>query len=199
MIDFRAVPDEDLYEMCVRGDDGAWKYLYNYILTICRWTDIDDPEDMTSKVTVELLEKALKKVEKKDRFRYFIKVMTRNRIIDSFKSSSKKEIAMSRLLPDDDEEEDDQIPEIGSSEPDQIDKVFRAQVFSIVENAIECLPSACRRIIKEYFKFKLGLYEDYKELSKVLKIPVPTISSKVTRCMRILVECPQITALKAVM
>jgi RNA polymerase sigma factor (sigma-70 family) len=198
MIDFRTIPDKDLYEMCARGDDGAWKYLYNYILAICKWKDIDGPEDMTSKVVLELLEKAIKKVKQKDRFRYFVKTMVRNRIIDSFRSSSRKEIPMSSFLSDDDEE-DAQMPEIGSSDPDQIDKVFRMQVFEIVDGAIERLAPACRRIVREYLKFKIGLYEDYKELGKVLKMKVPTISSKVTRCLRILIAFPEIRALKAFM
>ncbi|MBA4418272.1 MAG: hypothetical protein C0392_10240 [Syntrophus sp. (in: bacteria)] len=194
MIDFKSITDEDLYGMCASGDEGAWRYLYNYILKICEWSRIDDPEDMASTVTLELIERALKKVRHKDKFRSFVKVMTKNRIIDSFKSSSKKEIPMSSFIKDDDE--DGVTPEIGRQEPDQIESLFRTEIAAIVDAAIEKLPIRCRNIIREYLNFKKGLYDNYEELSRVLEMPVPTISSSVSRCMKILVNYKEIKTLK---
>lgn len=195
MINFHTISDKDLYEMCSRGDGDAWKYLYNFILTICRKMNLEDAEDMTSKITLDLLEKGLKKVKQKQKFRAFVKVMSKNRIIDSFKSFSKKMIPMSSFHSGDDEEEES-AAEIGCSDPDQIDRVFRVQVFTIVNNAIELLSPECRRVIREYIKKEMGFYDGYKELSRVLKMKEGTISSRVTRCLRTLIAFPEIRALK---
>ena len=195
MIDFKAVPDEDLYGMCVSGEQEAWKYLYNYVLKICEWSSIDDPEDMASRVILELIEKALKKVRFRDKFRNFVKVMTKNRIIDSYKSASRQEIPLSGFMKGDDE--DEPIPEIGQTEPDQMERFFRAEVAAIVDGAIARLPAPCQPIIREYLNFKKGLYADYKELSRVLNMPVPTISSSVSRCMKTLVNFKEIQSLRA--
>lgn len=194
MIDLRSVKDEDLYNMCAAGDSDAWQYLYNYILRICLWSSIGDPENMAGEVTVKLLKGALKKVKQKDRFRNFVKVMTKNRIIEDYRSSSRKEMPLSSFMKDDGEGED--CPEIGHTDADQEEKVFGLEVVAIIDKAIEKLPVACRRIVREYLRYKAGFYEDYEELSEVLNMPVPTISSSVSRCIRILVRYPEIKALR---
>ena len=82
MIDFNRVPDEDLYGMCMNGDEGAWQYMYNFILTICRWDKWnlrDEPEDLAQEITTYLIEKALIKVANKNKFKNFVKVMTINK------------------------------------------------------------------------------------------------------------------------
>src|SRR4030067_2017746 len=77
--------------MCVRGDEGAWQYMYNFILKICRWEKCnlrDEPEELAQEITLHLIEKALGKVNHKNKFRSFVKTMTINKIKDSFKKPS---------------------------------------------------------------------------------------------------------------
>ena len=95
MVNYKTVSDEDLYGMCMAGDKGAWTYVYTYILSICRWCRVKDPENVAGKVTVELLEKRLKRLREKNIFRYLLKTLALSRIKDSLKSAAAKEVTFS--------------------------------------------------------------------------------------------------------
>jgi RNA polymerase sigma factor (sigma-70 family) len=194
MIDFRVLPDGDLYGMCAAGDGEAWKYLFNYSLRIGEEWRISRPEDVAGWVVTELLDGKLGKVREKDRFRKFVKTMTQNRIRDELKSARAREVPIYRQSDEDDFEEVD--PRAGRHEPDQEARLNCLEVAAIVDAAVERLSGMCRRVIREYLNFKIGLYEDYQELSRVLGMSVPNISSRVTRCMKILLGFKEIQSLK---
>jgi RNA polymerase sigma factor (sigma-70 family) len=195
MIDFKTMPDEDLLGMCMAGDENAWKYLYNYILRICEWWRLSCPADVAGKVTLELLEGRLGTLRKKDRFRHFVKMLTQSRIKDYLKSAQAREVAIIRPSEEDGEEEID--PRAGHHEPEQEERLNCMEVMAIVDAAVEKLSTICRQVIREYLKFKIGLYEDYQELSRVLGMSVPNISSRVTRCMKTLVGFKEIQSLRS--
>lgn len=195
MINFNAIPDEDLYGMCVRGDEEAWQYLYNFILAICMWKkwDLrDGPEELAQEITVHLIEKALKKVVKKNRFRVFVKTMAINKIKDSFKTP----LIHSIDKPIKNKKGEEFIPEYADPKPLHDISLMNLEIVSIIDTAVKKLPKACQRVINEYLNFKMGIYKDYKELSKVLKMPVPTISSSVRRCLNKLIEFKEIKSLR---
>ena len=199
MINFNAIPDEDLYGMCVRGDEDAWQYIYNYIYRcitgVCKgkdWKLKDDYDEMAQEVTVHLIEKALKKVREKNKFRNFLRVMTINKIKDSFKTAA----TVSIDKPVRTKKGEEFIPDYSDPKPLHDKNLMNLETVSIVDNAIKKLSADCQKVVNEYLKFKLGLYEDYKELSKVLKMPIPTISSSVRRCLNKLIDFKEIKALK---
>src|SRR3989304_6713602 len=196
MIDFNAVPDEDLYGMCINGDEGAWQYLYNFILAICKWEkwDLrDEPQELAQHVTLFLIDKGIKKVREKKKFRNFTKVTTINKIKDSFKTP----VAQSIYAPVRNMKGEEFIPEYKDPRPLHDTALYNLDVVSIVDTAIEKLSKDCRKVVREYLKFKGGLYKSYKELSKILKMPVPTISSSVRRCLNKLIAFKEIKALKS--
>jgi RNA polymerase sigma factor (sigma-70 family) len=183
MIDYNAVSDADLYGMCLAGEEGAWRYLYNYILTVCRWKkwDLPDYEEMAQQITLHVIEKAIKKAKEKDKFRGFIKKTAVNKIKDSFKIKLLRGAPIERFIVDKNGKE--LILEMRDPKPTQ-EKVFMdLEVVSVIDTAIRKLPRPCQRVVQEYLKYKMGLYEDYRELSKVLKMRVPTVSTKVRRCI----------------
>jgi RNA polymerase sigma factor (sigma-70 family) len=194
MIDFKALEDRDLYGMCLAGDEKAWEYLYNYILKIASGWRLGWPEDVAGQVTVELLEGRLETIQKKDRFRYFVKLMTNSRIKDGLRSARTREAPIYRPSGEDDEEEVD--PRAGSHKPDQEEGLNCLEVMTIVDAAVEKLSAICQKVIREYLKFKIGLYDDYQELSRVLGMSVPNISSRVIRCMKTLTGLKEIQALQ---
>lgn len=196
MIDFNAVSDEDLYGMCKVGDEDAWQYLYNYILAICKWNkwDLkDDPDELAQNITMHFIEKAIKKAKEMDKFRNFVKTTTINKIKDSFKTISMKSIDE----PVKGSNGEDFVPEQPDPKPLHDTNLLNLEIVSIIDSAIKKLKNDCQRVVKEYLKFKMGIYDDYRELSKVLKMPVPTISSSVRRCLNKLIEFKEIKALKA--
>ena len=194
VIDFKTMPDTDLFGMCIAGDEKAWEYLYNYILRICEWWHLNSPDDMTDKVVLELLEGRLGTIRKKDRLRHFVKLLTQSRIKDYLKSAQSREVPIYRRAEEDGEDEFDL--RAGCHEPTQMENLNCMEVMAIVDQAVEKLGSMCRRVVREYLNFKLGFYEDYQELSRVLDMSVPNISSRVNRCMKTLIGFKEIQLLK---
>lgn len=197
MIDFKTVSDEDIYGMCIQGDEDAWRYVYNFILAICKWNkwDLkDDPEEMAQDISMHLIEKAIRKVKEKTKFRSFVKVTTINKIKDSFKGMKADRSLQAPLK---NSKGEDFVPEYQDPAPLHDNVLAGLETVSIIESAVKKLSEACQRVITEYFNFKLGIYKDYKELSRVLKMPIPTISSSVRRCLNKLIELREIKALRA--
>ena len=196
MIDSNAISDEDLYEMCIQGDEDAWQYVYNYILIICKWGkwDLrDEPEELAQQITLHLLEKGLKKAREKMKFRNFIKVMTINKIKDSFKGT----IMTSLEETVKNKKGEEFVPEHTHPQKTHDISIMNIQMVVVVREAITKLSQECQRVVNEYLNYKMGEYKDYTELSRVLGMPVPTISSLVRRCLDKLLSLKEIKSLKA--
>ncbi|MBM4305228.1 MAG: sigma-70 family RNA polymerase sigma factor [Deltaproteobacteria bacterium] len=196
MIDYKAIPDEDLFVMCCEGDEGAWEYTYNYILAICRWKTWNlkaEAKEMAQQVTLHLMENAIKKVKERTKFRNFVTKMTINKIKDSFKSKWRKRVPIDKVYVDEDGEEFSQ--EIADPLPSHEKVLIDLEIVSVVDAAILKLPAPCRVIVREYLNFKMGLYQDYRELSRVLKMKIPTISSMARRCLNKLIALKEIREL----
>lgn len=196
MIDYNAIPDEDLYGMCVVGDEGAWCYVYNYILVICRWKKWDlrvEPEDLAQQIVLHLIEKALKQVKEKSKFRNFVKKAAINKIKDSFRLKIVHVQSIERSVKTKNGEEIAVDPV--DPKPSHENAFMDLEMVSIIDAAILKLPVPCQRVLQEYLKFKMGLYGNYGELSRVLKMHIPTISSRVTRCLNKLLALKEIKEL----
>jgi RNA polymerase sigma factor (sigma-70 family) len=196
MIDFNAIPDADLYGMCIQGDEGAWRYMYNYILTICRWSKWDlheEPEEMAQGITLHLIEKAIGKVKEKNKFRNFVKTVSINKIKDSFKTF-RPEASLDDTRRNKKGEEF--IPEHMDPKPLHDISLMNLEIVSVIESAIKQLSHDCQKVVNEYLNYKMGLHKDYKELSNVLKMPVPTVSAKVRRCLDKLIKFKEIKELR---
>jgi RNA polymerase sigma factor (sigma-70 family) len=186
--------NEELYEMCIRGDDGAWTYVYNYILKHVKWW-IEDREDLAGEVFTNLMEKGIKMVKNKNSFKQYINSMIYNEIKGNFKEKFKHEVPMSNLAGKNDEGEE-YVQEIGFSEENQIEVISEKQVFVVVDEVLNALPDKCRTVVKEYLNYKMDKYNDYEELSSVLGMKEGTISSIVTRSLRKVVQLKEIAALR---
>ena len=196
MIDYNTIPDEDLYGMCCEGDEGAWEYLYNYILIICRgpwWGLGTESEEMAQHITFYLIEKAIKKVKEKSKFRNFVKKTAINKIRDGFRSKWRQRVPIDKVYVDENGEEFSQ--EFIDPKPSHEKILIDLEIVSLIDTAILKLPVSCQEVVREYLKFKMGFYDDYKELSKVLKMHIPTISSKVRRCLNKLLALKEIKEL----
>ncbi len=196
MIDYNSIPDEDLYGMCLEGDEGAWRYIYAYVLSICQWKKWGlkiDSEDLAQQVVLHLLEKAVKQVKEKTKFRNFLKIVTINKIKDRFKQAflQREKPVLSGVNKYGEERK----IEIMDPKPLHEKTLIQLEMVTTIDKAIDRLPESCQRVVHEYLKFKMGFYEDYSELSKVLKLHIPTISSKVRRCLDKLLEMKEIKEL----
>lgn len=196
MIHYNSIPDEDLYGMCIEGDEGAWRYVYCYVLAICNWKKWGlkiESEDLAQQVTLHLLEKAIKKVKEKTKFRNFLKIVTINKIKDRFKQASPQREKPGVSVINKNGEE--LVFEITDPKPLYEKTLIDLEMVAIIDKAIDELPENCQRVVHEYLNFKMGFYKDYVELSKVLKMHIPTISSRVRRCLNKLLEMEEIREL----
>jgi RNA polymerase sigma factor (sigma-70 family) len=196
MIDFNTIADKDLYEMCIQGDEDAWQYVYNFILTICKWGKWnlnDEPSEFAQQITLHLIEKGIKRVREKMKFRNLIKVMAINKIKDSFKRT----IISSIEEPAKNKKGEEFLPEYADPQTTHDISIMNIQMVVVVREAITKLSQDCQRVVNEYLNYKMGEYKDYKELSRVLGMPVPTISSLVRRCIDKLLAFKEIKSLKA--
>jgi RNA polymerase sigma factor (sigma-70 family) len=192
MVNFNKIEDEGLLAMCKSGDEDAWRYAYNYILTICSWNKWNLGEraaDLAQDITLHIIDKALKKIKFKDKFRKFIKQTAIYKIKDSFKTKDMT-ISINQIKKNNEDEEIIMEFQDDASGPEEVYR--NHEIVSIVDEALSRMSSPCREILTEYFKYKIGKYEDYQELSEVLNMPVPTISSRVTRCMKVFLKFDQI-------
>jgi len=76
----------DCLEMCLRGEEEAWAYVYNMVLGICRWPRWnlrDSAEDLAQAIVLFLLEKGLKECREKPSFRAFVRKVAFIRYINS--------------------------------------------------------------------------------------------------------------------
>ncbi|OGL43026.1 MAG: hypothetical protein A2042_07405 [Candidatus Schekmanbacteria bacterium GWA2_38_11] len=183
--DFCIVSDSDLFEMCLRGDEGAWKYVYNFILNIARLKGRNlkqEPDDIAQMVVTSLIEGGLKKVKEKESFRGFLRKITVNKIIDISRTPIEtRENSIDE--PVESEEGTKMEQSLTSTDCSPEDELINKNTMEIIRFVLNDLKEECKKILKEYFRYKLGYYESYQELGKILKKPIGTISVQVKRCM----------------
>lgn len=87
-MNFSQTSCQDLYQMCLRGDEAAWAYLYNYVLSIARSPRFrlrETPEDIAQSIVCHLLEKGIDRLKDSRAFRAYVRRVSVNLILDSFK------------------------------------------------------------------------------------------------------------------
>ena len=208
MIDYKKISNEDLFGMCLAGDGGAWTYVYNYALKICKsrkWNMGTESVDIASEVTKNLIKAVARKkggIREQDKFRNLITVATVNKIKDLLKSTYKNTVLIEDIVHkmkrnDSDQDHQNMIDNvIGSKKADQIESIERLEIFLLIDQALEQLSLGCQYVLKEYFKYKVGIYDDYNELSKVLNMSVSLLATRISRCIQKMLVLPEMKTLK---
>ncbi|MEW5914728.1 MAG: RNA polymerase sigma factor [Thermodesulfobacteriota bacterium] len=192
MINFSSdnISNQELYEMCAAGDESAWEYVYNYVLSVARWPrwgPRESPEDLAQAIVLHLLEKGMRQVRQPAAFRGYIRRVAVNKILDSFK---KRIPDGPRLDAPQGEDDDSPVLELASPNPDPEAQVMDRDLLAKVGAALLSLPDYCRRVLPQYFRLRLGIIASYQELSKILGSPVGTISAQVRRCLDYVLRQP---------
>jgi len=181
-INYSEVSNEDLYEMCIQGNDMAWHYLYNYVRKIIRSKGLrllEDPEDMAQNIICHLLSGAIDKVKEKQAFRSFVKTVAVNKVLDSFK---KKQV--STFSYDAEDAFTEQIFfEDGTNNPGAEERMISNSTAKIIHNALKTLSDKCEMILSGYIEYKMGIIENYKVLAQNFGETIGTISSRINRCL----------------
>ena len=192
-MDFSRVKNEDLYQMCLRGDDSAWTYVYRYALAIARsprWKLRDSPEDMAQSIVCHILTKGLDQVRAPKAFRGFIRRLAVNFILDHLKKKGLSYQSLSGEGPDGEDWE----YEPASENPGPEDLFFGSEFFQLLDRATSSLPKKCRDTLKGYRDYKLGEFDSYKSLAKHFGLSIGTLSSQIKRCLDRLLGVKEIKA-----
>ncbi|MFO8031460.1 MAG: sigma-70 family RNA polymerase sigma factor [Desulfohalobiaceae bacterium] len=187
------ISQKELFELCSQGDERAWEWVYNYVLSISRWPRWNirfRSEDMAQSIVLFLLEEGLQKVERPESFKFFIKKVAVSKILDSYKSKENKyesdgfEDVYSMI----DYSRSHTAQSASVSEETVINKDF----IRIVNQELMNLPPYCQKVLPQYFYMKIGLIENYKELAEKIGDSIGVVSSRVSRCLKKLVNSESI-------
>ena len=181
-INFKDISSQDLYEMCMRGEETAWHYLYNYVRKIIveKQGRYSEPvEDMAQNVVCHLLNGAIDRVRDKEKFRGFVRRVTVNLLLDDVKKRRVQTFSYDR---EDTGVDIDRYAGSGTC--------FGAEDMSIAESTVGVLrrvlgqmSEMCRRVLARYIEYQTGGIRNYQELAKIFGEPVGTVSSRINRCL----------------
>jgi RNA polymerase sigma factor (sigma-70 family) len=184
-MNFSEVSNPDLYQMCFRGDESAWGYLYNYVLKITRSPRFrlrETPEDMAQSIICHLLDKGIDRLKDHRAFRAYVRRVSVNLIIDSFK----KKILNTLSLDAQDTDEKATPIEPVSGKPGPEDVALGTGLVEILQKELKNLPEKCRGVLDLYIDYKMGQYKSYKALAEKVGKTIGTLSSQVKRCLDML-------------
>jgi len=184
-MNFSQISNKDLYQMCLRGEESAWEYVYNYVLMISRsprWRLRDTPEDMAQSIVCHLLKKGIDQVRDQNAFRSFIKTVAVNFILDSFK----KNYVKAGSLDSSDYNEGRSDFDVKSGNPGPEDLALEKELNRVLHQAIYSLSKKCQPILEAYIEYKKGRYKSYKVLAEKFGKTIGTLSSQIKRCLDLL-------------
>lgn len=184
MIDFSKIENADLHAMCLRGDETAWGYIYNYVLCVARdphWQMAapNAPEDIAQDVVCRLLTKGIDRVDNTAAFRGFVRRVTVNLILDTLKKRRVPTSSIENSRAD--EEKMSYDPPSTAPGPEEL--LEHATLLEDLGKAIGGLPDKCSSVLNSYIEYKMGLFGSLSALAEAVGIGVKTLSSRVKRCL----------------
>ena len=171
--------------MCLRGDESAWGYLYNYVLAIIRSPRFrlrESPEDMAQSIICHLLDKGIDRVKDSRAFRAYVRRVAVNLVLDSFKKKALNTLSL------DVQADDDNVAPLDppSSNPGPEDVAMGVGFVQTLHDEMEKLPEKCQVVLNHYIDYKMGRYDSYSALAAQIGKSIGTLSSQVKRCLDIL-------------
>jgi RNA polymerase sigma factor (sigma-70 family) len=177
--------EDSVLRRCARGDESAWELVHGFVLAVCRRacrSGPDSAEDLSSAVVLKMVQGGIRSVQSAAAFRSYLRKAALFAVIDSGRSARRREISIDQPRSSRDESTAPvEIPDPASSLEQG---VLRRETRAIVRRILDNLSGECRKVLRAYFQYKMGVIEDYKELSRALGRPVGTISVQVGRCLQ---------------
>jgi RNA polymerase sigma-70 factor, ECF subfamily len=173
-----------LVRRCLAGDAGAWEDIvraYNRrIYNLCyRFTNsADNAEDLTQEVFIKVYRTLASYDVEKGAFTTWLTTLTRNLLVDHFRRSRMDRVTESidagRTEEDDSVSLSERLPDRG---PSPADRLASQETQKIVQRALARISPDLREavILRDLQDM------DYKEISKVLRVPEGTVKSRINR------------------
>jgi RNA polymerase sigma-70 factor (ECF subfamily) len=173
-----------LVRRCLAGDAGAWEDIvraYNRrIYNLCyRFTNSpDNAEDLTQEVFIKVYRTLASYDVEKGAFTTWVTTLTRNLLVDHFRRSRMDRLTESidagRTEEDDSVSLSERLPDRG---PSPADRLASQETQKMVQRALARISPDLREavILRDLQDM------DYKEISKVLRVPEGTVKSRINR------------------
>ena len=173
-----------LVRRCLAGDAGAWEDIvraYNRrIYNLCyRFTSSpDNAEDLTQEVFIKVYRTLASYDVEKGAFTTWVTTLTRNLLVDHFRRSRMDRLTESidagRTEEDDSVSLSERLPDRG---PSPADRLASQETQKMVQRALARISPDLREavILRDLQDM------DYKEISKVLRVPEGTVKSRINR------------------
>jgi len=173
-----------LVRRCLAGDAGAWEDIvraYNRrIYNLCyRFTNsADNAEDLTQEVFIKVYRTLASYDVEKGAFTTWLTTLTRNLLVDHFRRSRMDRVTESidagRTEEDDSVSLSERLPDRG---PSPADRLASQETQKMVQRALARISPDLREavILRDLQDM------DYKEISKVLRVPEGTVKSRINR------------------
>lgn len=181
-LNFKDISSQDLYEMCVRGEESAWHYLYNYIrkIIVKKQGRYSEPvDDMAQNVVCHLLNGAIDRVRDKAAFRGFVRRVTVNLLLDDVKKRRILTLSYDQEETPVDMERFDGPQSLFSPE----DQSIAGSTVGLIRRVLGQMSEKCRQVLARYMEYQMGGIKNYQELAKIFGEPVGTVSSRINRCL----------------
>jgi RNA polymerase sigma factor (sigma-70 family) len=175
---YESMPNEALYEQLKTNDRGAWTYMYNKFLRVCRWKEWRLSDEEVEDISAEAVAALIKRIHReeleeiRDIKGYSLWVL-RNEITNHYRRSHPDTV----VVPIEDQA-------TIADDRNIIDLVYMIDTASRVRNVVNTLPAKCRGLIDAYLLYLDGVYGTYEEMARALKKNSKTIYGNIMNCLK---------------
>lgn len=176
MANYKSYTDQELLALLKTKNELAYKEIYDRFWSILyrharrMLTDEEEAEDVVQEVFLTLWNKA-NNIELRTSLANYLYTVVRNKIFDHFDHAKVKARYMASL---------EKFIEQGNYETDYL--VREKQLFSLIQQEIECLPEKMREI----FKLSRNSNLSYQEIAAQLNVTENVVRNQISRALKVL-------------
>jgi len=176
LANYKSYTDQELLALLKTKNELAYKEIYDRFWSILyrharrMLTDEEEAEDVVQEVFLTLWNKA-NNIELRTSLANYLYTVVRNKIFDHFDHAKVKARYMASL---------EKFIEQGNYETDYL--VREKQLFSLIQQEIECLPEKMREI----FKLSRNSNLSYQEIAAQLNVTENVVRNQISRALKVL-------------
>jgi RNA polymerase sigma factor (sigma-70 family) len=186
---YESMTHESLYGELKTNNRGAWTYMYNKFLKMCRWKEWRLSDEEVEDISAEAVAALIKRIRRDDieeirDIKGYSLWVLRNEITNHYRRSHPEATMVSI---------DDQIGI--ADEKNMVEIVAMLDTAWRVRSAVAKLPDKCRGLIDAYLQYLDGVYGTFEEMAGVLKKNSKTIYGNIMNCLKRLAEFGELKGL----
>lgn len=175
---YESMANEALHELLKANDRGAWTWMYNKFLRVCRWKEWRLADEEVEDIAAEAVAALVKRIHREDieeirDVKGYSLWVLRNEITNHYRRSHPQ----ATVVPIDDQT-------TIADDKNLIDLVYMLDIATRVRDIVNKLPGKCKGLIEAYLKYLDGVYATYEEMALALKKNSKTIYGNIVNCLK---------------